>query len=261
MRKLSLIAFLLFLSTASTSLAQDAVPGEILNRTLFIKAGNEAGTAFGIDYQGKLYLVTARHVIAGLPTSNATIQVWQNEQWKDYKTVKTLFPASSNVDIAVFETDEKVSVPYQIQPLGDSGSATMGQQVWFLGYFFGISSHFGDGKRAPFMKRGTLSAIDATDRDAIVIYLDGFNNPGFSGGPVVFWDFSSHTYKILAVVQGYKEDSAKVLVNGQHVDTPLLVNTGIVTAYSIQHAMKAIKDLTTNLRPQNRYDGRGPLTR
>lgn len=242
MRKLALIAIVLFLSTASTSLAQDAVPGEILSRTIFIEAGNEAGTAFAVDYKGKLYLVTARHVIAGIPTSNATIQIWQDERWKDYKTVKTLFPASSNVDIAAFETDEKVPAPYQIQPLADSGGATMGQQVWFLGYPFGISSHFANGKRAPFMKRGTLSAIDATDPDAIVIYLDGFNNPGFSGGPVVFWDFSSRTYKILAVVQGYREDSAKVLVNGQHVDTPLLVNTGIVTAYSITHIMKAIEE-------------------
>ena len=33
-----------------------------------------------------------------------------------------------------------------------------------------------------------------------------------------------------------------MLVNGQHVDTPLLVNTGIVTAYSIKHAMKAIEE-------------------
>ena len=92
MRKLTLITFVLFISTASTSLAQDAVPGEILDGTIFIKAGNEAGTAFAVDYKGKQYLVTARHVIAGLPTSNATIQIWQDEQWKDYKTVKTLFP-------------------------------------------------------------------------------------------------------------------------------------------------------------------------
>ena len=69
-----------------------------------------------------------------------------------------------------------------------------------------------------------MSAIDATKPDAIVIYIDGFNNPGFSGGPIVFWDFSQHVYKILGVVQGYKEDSAKVVINGQHVDTQLLVN-------------------------------------
>ena len=118
----------------------------------------------------------------------------------------------------------------------------MGQQLWFLGYPFGIASHFQDGKRAPFMKRGTMSAIDATHSDAVVIYIDGFNNPEFSGGPIVFWNFSKHTYELLAVVQGYKEDSAKVVVNGQHLDTQLLVNTGILTSYSIKHAMDAIAE-------------------
>ena len=58
----------------------------------------------------------------------------------------------------------------------------MGQQVWFLGYPYGIASHFQSGKVAPFIKRGTMSAIDAANPDAIVIYIDGFNNPGFSGG-------------------------------------------------------------------------------
>lgn len=92
----------------TVALAQDAVPPEILQRTIFIKVGNEAGTAFCVDYQGKLYLVTAKHVVAGLPESKATIQVWRENQWKDYHTVRTLFPSSSDVDIAVFETEEKV---------------------------------------------------------------------------------------------------------------------------------------------------------
>lgn len=80
-----------------------------------------------------------------------------------------------------------------------------------------------------------MSAIDAHDPNAIVIYIDGFNNPGFSGGPIVYWDFSQHKYKILGVVKGFKEDSAKVLISGQHMDTQLLVNSGILVAYSIAH--------------------------
>lgn len=86
-----------------------------------------------------------------------------------------------------------------------------------------------------------MSAIDATNPDAVVIYIDGFNNPGFSGGPIIYWDFTKHSYAILGVVKGYAEDTAKILVNGQHVDTQLLVNTGILIAFSIDHAMKAIQ--------------------
>ena len=87
-----------------------------------------------------------------------------------------------------------------------------------------------------------MSAVDATNPNAVVLYVDGFNNPGFSGGPIVYWDFSKHTYKIAGVVKGYREDTAKVLVNGEHVDTQLLVNSGILVGYSISHVIQAIEN-------------------
>jgi len=242
MRRLALVAFSIWISLVSVAFSQDAVPVEILQRTIFIKAGNEAGTAFAVDFQGKMYLVTARHVVAGLPESNATIQVWQEGQWKDYHTVKTIFPFSGDVDIAVFETEEKVPQPYQVTTGQPAGGVTMGQQVWFLGYPWGLGSHFSGGKTAPFIKRGTMSAIDRSKPDAIVIYIDRFNNPGFSGGPIVYWDFAKRAYGILGVVKGYTNDTAKVMVNGEQHDTQLLVNSGILVAYSIEHAMKAIQD-------------------
>lgn len=225
----------------SAGLAQDAVPGEILGRTVFIKAGNEFGTAFSIDYQGKLYIVTAKHVVAGLPTTNAIIQVMKSGQWRDIQTVRTLFPPSPEVDIAVFETDEKLPQPYKVSISAKGESVTMGQQVWFLGYPWGIGSRWSNGE-APFIKRGTMSAIVATNPDAIVLYIDGFNNPGFSGGPIVYWDFAKQAYRIVGVVKGYREDTAKILVNGEHVDTQLLVNSGILVGYSISHVIQAIEN-------------------
>ena len=85
-----------------------------------------------------------------------------------------------------------------------------------------------------------MSAVDWTNPDAVVLYIDGFNNPGFSGGPIVFENLNSHTLEIIGVVKGYKEDTAKVLVNGKHLDTELLVNSGILIGYSIEHALQAI---------------------
>jgi S1-C subfamily serine protease len=243
-RKLVLVTFLSLFSIAVQCFAQDAVPTEILLRTQFIKGPSEEGTAFTVDYKGKVYIVTARHVVAGVPMQNATIQEWRDGEWKDYRTVKTIYPSSSDVDIAIFETTETVDKPFSISAYSDTG-ATFGQQVWFLGYPFGIFTHGATGDNtslvAPFIKRGTMSAIDATNRDAVVLYIDGFNNPGFSGGPIVFWDFTKRTYEILGVVQGYREDAAKVLINGRHVDTQILVNTGILVAYDIRPAMKAIE--------------------
>lgn len=222
---------------SSSTFAQDAVPVEILKRTLFIKAGNVEGTAFTMDYKGKIYLITARHVITGLPSGKATLQIQRSGKWEDYQIVKTLFPKSGEVDIAVLETEEKVTQPYTVATSATSPS--FGQQVWFLGYPWGIHTR-GDGVELPFIKRGTMSAIDATNQDAEVLYIDGFNNPGFSGGPIVFWSFGERAYRIWGVVQGYREDTAKAIINGQHVDTQLLVNSGILVGYSIDHAIQAI---------------------
>ena len=94
-----------------------------------------------------------------------------------------------------------------------------------------------------------MSAIDASNPDAVVVYIDGFNDPGFSGGPIVYWDFKKRAYRIVGVVSGYKNDTAKTIVNGQQVDTQLLVNSGILISYSIDHAMKAIKDSRAQAQP------------
>ena len=247
MRKVSALAVLCITLTVAVC-AQEAVPGEILGRTWLIKnnAANKYGTAFVVEHKGEGYLVTARHMVEGLPDTKATIDVWQEGTWKTLNTVKTLFPKSSDVDIAVLKLGEKVPKPYEITADDTGGGFTFGQQVWFLGYPYQIGTRFGAKSsmanwNPPFIKRGTLSAVDGRDADAVVLYVDGFNNPGFSGGPVVYWDFTLHKYKIAGVVKGFKEDTAKVVINGQHVDTQLLVNSGILIAYSIKHAIDEIE--------------------
>lgn len=239
-RSVNLLLAVLLLFVCQSVPAQDAVPLEILQRTFFIKVGNEAGTAFAIDHEGKIFLVTARHVVGSLPEEGAVIQIMRSNKWEDYKTVRTLFPAMKDVDIAVLETPEKVTKEFEIKPAAENQGPTMGQQLWFLGFPWGLESHFKNGELA-FIKKGTMSAVDATDPDAIVLYIDGFNNPGFSGGPIVYWDFAAHVYRICGVVKGYKQDSAKAMVNGVQVDTNILVNSGILVGYSIKHALQAIE--------------------
>jgi hypothetical protein len=227
---------------SSLLLAQDAVPTEILQRTHLIKVGNELGTAFTIDHKGKVYFVTAKHVAAGLPATNATFQVWRSDKWEDVHTIKTLYPTSADVDIAVFESEEKISQPFEVALTGEDEGPTLGQQVWFLGYPFGDTGMTSrvQTEIIPFIKRGVLSAINGSNRSAVVLYVDGFNNPGFSGGPIVYWEFRKRAYRILGVVQGYRNDRAKVLVNGNQIDTNVLVNSGILTAYSIQHVLEVL---------------------
>ena len=245
MRTFSTYAAIIWLGFSSAAFAQDAVPGEILTRTKLIRVGNGGGTAFAVDYQGKMYLVTAKHVVAELPNDKPTLQIWHSSNWENVQFVRTLFPTSSDVDIAVLETDSAVPASFSVLNEADEGEGpTLGQQVWFLGYPFGdisMTSRF-QSEQIPFIKRGTLSAINGSDPNAVVIYVDGFNNPGFSGGPIVYWDFRKRAYRIMGVVKGYRTDRAKVEVNGQQLDSNVLINSGILIGYSIKHAVEAIKN-------------------
>ena len=217
--------------------ADDGVPTEILNRTICIGNGPQQATGFFIDHRGKLYLVTARHFATGLPDTNATIKWRKSGSWFDLKTVRTIYPSSSDVDIAIFE----------ITLSAKSGNLTMGQQVYFLGFPWGIGSKFGTKSvimtEAPFIKRGTMSAVDGSDPNAVVMYIDGFNNPGFSGGPLVYWDFNDRKCRIFGVVKGYRKDRAKITVNGEDIETNILVNSGILIGYSISHVIETLNKL------------------
>jgi hypothetical protein len=71
--------------------------------------------------------------------------------------------------------------------------------------------------------------------------LDGINNEGFSGGPVVFR--SGKQQKIMGVISAWRQEPVQVAYASS---TPLLpkatvrVNSGFIIAYDIHHAIKAI---------------------
>jgi hypothetical protein len=65
-----------------TGRAQDAVPTEILGRTVAVRGATEQGTAFAIDYGGKLYEITARHVMAGVADQRPmNVQIRKGSEW------------------------------------------------------------------------------------------------------------------------------------------------------------------------------------
>lgn len=116
---------------------------------------------------------------------------------------------------------------------------TYGQDVYFLGFPYGFLGKyiFGpDGYPLPFVKRATLSLFNGT-----VFLLDGHNNPGFSGAPVVFTEPQKLEFKVGAVVSGY-----------QYVDEPIYdgpptsgltyrYNTGLIVTHAINDALDWIK--------------------
>lgn len=217
--------------------AQNVPLVDILYQVFEIRHGNTMGSSFVLKYKGKSYLITARHVVEGLPNKDAEVEILRDGYWNKLR-VAILVPKNPEVDIAVLQTRVEV-MPTALDTTPESNDALVGQQVYFLGFPFELHSLVG-AHRVPITKSGTLSGNDSADPSAVVWYIDGFNNPGFSGGPVIFWDRAQNKWKILGVIKGYRPEPAKVLIGGKEVDTTILVNSGILIAYDIEHALQAI---------------------
>ena len=125
----------------------------------------------------------------------------------------------------------------------------LGQDVYFLGFPYSISSDIGDLNRnfpVSLIKKAILSAFGSNPSDTQVLYLDGHNNPGFSGGPVVFCNpYSiaslSNPYKVAAVISGMKYVEEPVYDSDKRTHLVYRYNTGIIVAYRIQYALDLIQ--------------------
>lgn len=216
------------------------VTTNVIQRTFQLKYGGGTGTCFTVDFDGKQYLVTAKHCIEGLVTRD-TVEIFHDGEWKQLP-VSLVGHGSGDIDISVVAPSQQLS---PIHPLPTTTvHITYGQDVFFLGFPFGLTSESNDlngGFPFPLVKRATLSALDFGPN--AVFLLDGLNNPGFSGGPVVYVKPGSPSpdFSVAAVISAYRFNRVPV----EHGDnpTPLTVNenTGIIIAYSINHAVRLIE--------------------
>ena len=79
--------------------------------------------------------------------------------------------------------------------------------------------------------------------------LDGLNNPGFSGGPVIFRTGADQ--RIIAVISGFVTEPAEVIPAvakattekkpAQHQKEKVEANSGFMVAYTIDPAVEAIR--------------------
>jgi hypothetical protein len=150
-------------------------------------------------------------------------------------------------------------LPTQISPVfplePTSAGLLLGQTMYFLGFPFGLpidGRTLNYGYPLPLVKSGVCSAFLTPEKEYSLVLIDGINNPGFSGGPIVFVDQSTKKLKVAGVVRGYRPQEDKVLRKVPRnkgsrentlVDTDLVVqsNTGIVVGFDIRSAVDAIK--------------------
>jgi hypothetical protein len=212
----------------------------VYHRVFFIK-GDDYGTAFAIDHEGRQYLVTARHLFAD-PASTASIRLFFDRKWLEVP-VDHIGSGRGEVDISVFATKNlRLSPDLPLEPtLKD---IVIAQDVYFVGYPYKMWTDAGSTMAKlpfPFVKKGTLSSAFDSGDGVNRIYIDALNNEGFSGGPVVFMPNKRRDFCVGGVVSKFRIEFERVIdKEGNDSGHTVAYNTGFLIAYPIQYAIDLI---------------------
>lgn len=224
----------------------------IIQRTYHIRQGRTFGTAFAIESDGREYLITARHVV---PDRSKAIHILHDEEWKKLP-MTGVYHHLETADIAAIALDRQIAPRHPVE-LSIAG-AIIGQDLLIVGFPFGWKNtqyDFNNGYPIPFVKAAILSAVSFRNKTTVT-YLDGHNNAGFSGGPIVADQVPPKDAKsgprIIGVVSFYHpertphpselnpplETMGGYRVAKDHVHP---TNSGFIMGYGINHALEVIQ--------------------
>jgi hypothetical protein len=233
------------------------------------------GSIFSIDVDQREYWITAKHLLNGrlhppygvIGAKSIALKILnpigEGEQWLP-ETFSVIDPGD-DIDIVVLAP----ATPILSNPIPSLATGAdqlfLGEDCEFLGFPYGGGWRAGTSLQSfwmPFVKHCTVSAFWGNSFGIKKVWvLDGINNEGFSGGPVIFG--TSPQQRIFAVVSGYYTepvevvpfDSAKLNHEKKYHDEPssqpandnahgrekVNVNSGFIVAFDISYAIDAIK--------------------
>ena len=223
----------------------------ILQKTFLIRQGNGCGTAFAIESGDREYLITARHV---LPENSQPVDILHEEQWKPLP-VTGIYHHPGGPDVAVMTLGQQIAPNHPAEPT--LSGVVLGQEVLMVGFPFGwhhTQFNINNGYPIPFVKAAILSAL--IFKETTIAYLDGHNNPGFSGGPLLAEHLPSKNPKcgpkIIGVVSGFWPERtphpSEIGHLPEHIgpypvpeDHIHLANSGFILGYGINHVLEVVE--------------------
>lgn len=215
------------------------VTANVLLRVFPVRIGDRVGTGFTIDIDRRQYLVTAKHLLEGELPSFVEVRI---DEWISIPAT-LVGMGKEKEDVMVLATDRRLSEDFPVVQ-GIAGMA-LGQSVRFLGYFPGVHTSPLPGyktRSSPLVMGGVVSGLHF-DHDVGVgasIWIDGHNNRGFSGGPVVFQPMTANTleecrWRIAGVITGFVEAPVEVeTATGVDTGTVAMGNAGLLHAAPIR---------------------------
>ena len=198
--------------------------------TVRLNVLNSHGSGFTVNRHERQWLITARHLVKDVAVSDIQVVRHENPILVNLEIVPE---TGSGADVAVFLLSAEITPNLNLNPT--STGVVYSQDVYFLGFPYDLDLQT-NGVTFPFVKKAILSAFK-TDLNGVTIwFLDGINNPGFSGGPVLFRNVGTQEWHVAAVVTGYLHENVQV----QKTAGIVSVNTGIILAHDIRHAIESI---------------------
>ncbi len=218
------------------------ITSNVIHRVFRIRYGGTEATAFTVDVDQRQYLVTAKHAVTGL-TDGSNVDFFAHGAWKPQQ-VRLVGHAPADRDISVLAVN-RILTPARLPMPATSVGVIYGQDAFFLGFPYGFTGKYvltEDGHPLPFVKKATVSLLDEG-----IFLLDGHNNPGFSGGPVVFTQPGKNDYSVFAVISGYRAIKEPVYIGdapayaGPNQPLVFRCNTGIIVTWAVDYAVELVR--------------------
>lgn len=223
--KILIKTYLLFIISCAYSQNSTMITNHIISRTNQVKFNNATGSCFIFDHNNKQYFITAKHVIQNMK-DNDTIELFHNNNWNKYNT--KLIGHSNKSDISVFAIPKFLDKSSEIE--ASSNEMIYSQEVFFLGYPYGLQQTLPNVNSEfpiPFVKKGILSNLQI-EKDFKILFLDGINNPGFSGGPIVYHNKKMDKFYLGGIISGYRLEKRNITQKNIELDFQYSTNTGII---------------------------------
>jgi len=124
-----IVALLLKALSAVLPRASAQITSNVLRRVLMLRlAGSESfGTGFTLEADGRQYLITAKHVVAGMK-AEGTVEIRQGDGWSPVPV--RVFRCDDPVDIAVLVAPKQLTVAFPLEP--NMAEIMHGQDVYSL---------------------------------------------------------------------------------------------------------------------------------
>lgn len=230
---------------------------QAMSSTFNLYGDKLTGTCFLVKNNGEQYFVTAAHLFQDSHRTGdkVTIQLVVQNQLQSYDA-KVYFHPNRKVDVAVLKLSEDIQqnadLPDELMKYKDTlqrvfrGSGiptdtlftTIGMESYFFGFPLGNLGTEVFGIKFPLIKKAIVSGFVKHDGIELML-LDGHNNLGFSGGPVVAYDEASKEMRMVGVISGYLPE--QIDIKHKNETLSVMENSGIIVCYATRYVTDIFK--------------------